>query len=183
MSLYGSSPRVRGTPVLLGLVPRLDRFIPACAGNTRMRSYSFSHSAVHPRVCGEHNSDGRNPSIPAGSSPRVRGTRSHRGGAASADRFIPACAGNTSTSSDTRTPNSVHPRVCGEHASCGLVSLQLNGSSPRVRGTHHLWRRVDQRTRFIPACAGNTGRSPFSASAGSVHPRVCGEHEPVCCLA
>ena len=50
----GSSPRVRGT---LGGVPRDNAtrgIIPACAGNTCLRSSCRLSSRDHPRVCGEH---------------------------------------------------------------------------------------------------------------------------------
>ena len=50
----GSSPRVRGTQVW-GMRPGcVERFIPACAGNTRARAALREAWSVHPRVCGEH---------------------------------------------------------------------------------------------------------------------------------
>ena len=56
----GSSPRLRGTYLLITYVLTERRFIPAPAGNISgylMGSYS---SAVHPRACGEHpRGDGR----------------------------------------------------------------------------------------------------------------------------
>ena len=88
-SLGGSSPRVRGTyldRVLSRSSPRsagnmaratalaLARFIPACAGNIAYRQSASGRPPVHPRVCGEHDTDG----------PYWCGGR----------RFIPACAGN-----------------------------------------------------------------------------------------
>ena len=50
----GSSPRVRGTRFSVLPRPASDRFIPACAGNTRCQQLANSHRSVHPRVCGEH---------------------------------------------------------------------------------------------------------------------------------
>ena len=52
--LGGSSPRVRGTRSRRLARPTPSRFIPACAGNTAIRSAWCSTAAVHPRVCGEH---------------------------------------------------------------------------------------------------------------------------------
>ena len=86
---FGSSPRVRGTPVPLSFRRVRDRFIPACAGNTASLAALYRLIAVHPRVCGEHASEKRSSRTAPGSSPRVRGTLFDRA------RFIPACAGNT----------------------------------------------------------------------------------------
>ena len=94
-------------------------------------------------------------------------------------RFIPACAGNSST---------VAPRC------------RRSGSSPRVRGTGQVTGHADVQSRFIPACAGNSirdqqaartiaGSSPrvrgtaarcrISHGSDAVHPRVCGEQRLV----
>ena len=50
-------------------------------------------------------------------------------------RFIPACAGNSPETGDTRHDLTVHPRVCGEQNAQRLIKRQVLGSSPRVRGT------------------------------------------------
>ena len=50
----------------------------------------------------------------------------------------------------------VHPRVCGEHATKNNINKA--------------------KARFIPAFAGNIAYSSFSISSLTVHPRVCGEH-------
>ena len=70
----GSSPRLRGTPVVGSFRWRPERFIPAPAGNTDSTGIPPSGTAVHPRACGEHWCAGQlNRSI-IGSSPRLRGT-------------------------------------------------------------------------------------------------------------
>ena len=51
----GSSPRMRGTRPACGIDQLRLRFIPAYAGNTSAAASIARHSAVHPRVCGEHN--------------------------------------------------------------------------------------------------------------------------------
>ena len=71
-----------------------------------------------------------------GSSPRVRGTLAGRVVSHVAERFIPACAGNT-------------------NRRYSLLLLQ-DGSSPRVRGTPRDAEIGRWNQRFIPACAGNT---------------------------
>ncbi len=131
----GSSPRVRGTHRLRPDMKTIDRFIPACAGNTIPKVVIISLIWVHPRVCGEHEAKKKVFSICGGSSPRVRGTHPYRNNSILFLRFIPACAGNTSNPAILAIMIAVHPRVCGEHIlwlsnhDCSL------GSSPRVRGT------------------------------------------------
>ena len=114
-SMTGSSPRVRGTPVGEVLSPPSVRFIPACAGNTGIPPSQTAAIPVHPRVCGEHTAAETSPAPLAGSSPRVRGTPTKSMEVYWAQRFIPACAGNTPAAQAGRVRMPVHPRVCGEH--------------------------------------------------------------------
>ena len=131
---------------------------------------------VHPRVCGEHPTEFTAGTSTIGSSPRVRGTLQASLGLSMNRRFIPACAGNTRTLIDSTRPQSVHPRVCGEHPVEILVAPLCDGSSPRVRGTPSPGRSHRSGSRFIPACAGNTIPGVDDTSNEAVHPRVCGEH-------
>ncbi len=139
----GSSPRVRGTgPNTVS--PQLpQRFIPACAGNSRQRSTPHLHQSVHPRVCGEQKDPICRSFRQDGSSPRVRGTDRAGADLAKLGRFIPACAGNSSFRYD--------------------LGDSGTGSSPRVRGTVRRHRTAQQCRRFIPACAGNSSNQ-YSAS-------------------
>ena len=132
---FGSSPRVRGTPIRHSLPRARLRFIPACAGNTCATVGRAEHMAVHPRVCGEHTRYGVTADPGTGSSPRVRGTRLVRFDAGRSRRFIPACAGNTFATAPRPPATPVHPRVCGEHSLNLHVPAPTLGSSPRVRGT------------------------------------------------
>ena len=152
----GSSPRVRGTHLAAvgGWGP--TRFIPARAGNTCCWTRSLPAWAVHPRACGEHPSSAQRGRRPAGSSPRVRGTRTHRRGLHRPGRFIPARAGNTWRAGSKLSDSSVHPRACGEH----------DAAPPRT---------LDD-VRFIPARAGNTSDQIGKGRRAPVHPRACGEH-------
>ena len=131
----GSSPRVRGTRIVFKSNPRAGRFIPACAGNTGCRERGRGTGPVHPRVCGEHFLIKMSRISHYGSSPRVRGTRRERGRSGGIQWFIPACAGNTWRRAGRRCRRAVHPRVCGEHLRIYMQCDQINGSSPRVRGT------------------------------------------------
>ncbi len=133
--LSGSSPRLRGTHRMVLEITTQIRFIPAPAGNATKPSRACRAAPVHPRACGERARRGLLPWRDDGSSPRLRGTRSRRGGAQRHVRFIPAPAGNAFIKL-TGTPEvAVHPRACGER--CGLAIDHFNGvgSSPRLRGT------------------------------------------------
>ena len=172
----GSSPRVRGTHHQRPGATFPRRFIPACAGNTfSAMGYPF-RLTVHPRVCGEHCSSAEAIPTCGGSSPRVRGTPGRASHIGRANRFIPACAGNTARPAASSQGHAVHPRVCGEHSVLIIRSHIPGGSSPRVRGTPRCSHMLAQTPRFIPACAGNTRTTRMRRSSITVHPRVCGEH-------
>ncbi len=161
---------------MLFRTPDGKRFIPACAGNTSGSSIRMSAVSVHPRVCGEHQRGRADLGYPVGSSPRVRGTLQPHQNSPFFLRFIPACAGNTTSSPCAPAAPTVHPRVCGEHDCINRFNNRPNGSSPRVRGTLGKALNDPSIGRFIPACAGNTDHPAITASQHTVHPRVCGEH-------
>ena len=131
----GSSPRARGTPPKNWFPLHIDRFIPACAGNTGPAQQVARYAPVHPRVRGEHVGEVERHGAFSGSSPRARGTPSDRSPRVSSRRFIPACAGNTFSISCPNSNNTVHPRVRGEHRRRGSRRGAWIGSSPRARGT------------------------------------------------
>ena len=131
----GSSPRVRGTHVILSKGFEQIRIIPACAGNTHSRASCQAKHADHPRVCGEHGYGHDSSLDKAGSSPRVRGTRMGSLPRLAQPRIIPACAGNTPSSAAIAVLITDHPRVCGEHIYTFENRDRGFGSSPRVRGT------------------------------------------------
>ena len=154
-STSGSSPRVRGT---VWQYPLLD-----------------VRPTVHPRVCGEQVRGVKRRRSLRGSSPRVRGTVCLLNVERRAVRFIPACAGNSHTTHLALLHGSVHPRVCGEQASCWRNGTRRVRFIPRVRGTgvFHLYKAFP--LRFIPACAGNRSSTWMVGSAPSgSSPRVRG---------
>ena len=153
-----------------------ERFIPACAGNSRSATAGRRTAAVHPRVCGELRALKPGAYLVAGSSPRVRGTRLRLALRLCSCSVHPRVCGELSTSCLLRvadagssprvrgTPagtssaprlGAVHPRVCGELGCRRLPTATSNGSSPRVRGT--------------------PGRFAADGPRPAVHPRVCGE--------
>ncbi len=171
----GSSPRLRGTRLVLPAPARFRRFIPAPAGNASVSALEQSAAAVHPRACGERAARVLPlPSIP-GSSPRLRGTPQGGAGVQSPQRFIPAPAGNAGAQHESGDPGAVHPRACGERCQERFARPAGRGSSPRLRGTRNskVVGRIDD--RFIPAPAGNAWPTSGSAKLMAVHPRACGE--------
>ncbi len=177
----GSSPRLRGTWLYRAGRGGLYRFIPAPAGNIPHPYRRLWLSSVHPRACGEHPRMFTWTLVPAGSSPRLRGTYLADPSRSAKGRFIPAPAGNIQPAHKLRPGGAVHPRACGEH---GLELWLLDtgaGSSPRLRGTCDIAMPARLRIRFIPAPAGNISFSRRRSSHPPVHPRACGEHCSIVC--
>ena len=71
--LFGSSPRMRGTPTDGAYKVGLNRIIPAHAGNSIGAAASMSPKADHPRACGELLWVWETRHQMTGSSPRMRG--------------------------------------------------------------------------------------------------------------
>ena len=152
----GSSPHPRGTPA------------PACRPG--------ASCPVHPRTRGEHLILAVVSMLIFGSSPHPRGTHDRALRPRHSRRFIPAPAGNTSSSTGSNFQPSVHPRTRGEHSDPGGVLRSLSGSSPHPRGTRMQQPWPHPHWRFIPAPAGNTIRPAPLPMRSSVHPRTRGEH-------
>ena len=93
--LRGSSPRMRGTPVLRVGPGFGVRIIPADAGNTVLEKQFDDQGKDHPRGCGEHSPAKSMNMSRMGSSPRMRGTRAGLHEGLQHARIIPADAGNT----------------------------------------------------------------------------------------
>ena len=72
----GSSPRVRGKLLSVGQAFVSGRIIPARAGQTGGGFFALRQYADHPRACGANAAKLALPSLPSGSSPRVRGKQS-----------------------------------------------------------------------------------------------------------
>ena len=156
----GSSPRTRGTPLIVVMMFLPWRFIPAHAGNTSRRSIHSPVLSVHPRARGEHYVWLEDLQKRGGSSPRTRGTLAVFRCARQTLRFIPAHAGNTPHRARFCPESTVHPRARGEHAWPCATRAGKRGSSPRTRGTLKFMTGAGDLTRFIPAHAGNTGSKP-----------------------
>ena len=175
----GSSPHVRGAPLIANRIHGITGIIPACAGSTHALHQPIIGSRDHPRMCGEHNGKLDNVSVPTGSSPHVRGARQCRGGGAEHVGIIPACAGSTITLNLSTTTGRDHPRMCGEHHAILQSVFADQGSSPHVRGALAAWLRTASSPGIIPACAGSTRSHGFDSWNRRDHPRMCGEHRTV----
>ena len=152
----GSSPRVRGKPVIGQNSPMLLRLIPACAGKT--------------------GGDWFNDSLSLGSSPRVRGKPEHVLDTLNQAGLIPACAGKTRSYRAYVDSSAAHPRVCGENQRTRECTLIPRGSSPRVRGKPSSPSSAPESSGLIPACAGKTQLTIQRMPCWRAHPRVCGEN-------
>ena len=137
----GPPSLAQGTRIAVGFSTSISRFIPAC---------------------GELGFYGGNAMKYIGSSPLARGTQPHCQRTRTPSRFIPAYAGNSTSTITFLAPMAVHPRLRGELlVSCLFIALSV-GSSPLTRGTLFLFLFLFLfwHTRFIPAYAGNSQRMP-----------------------
>ena len=154
--LTGSSPRMQGTREHAVALRRTHGIIPAHAGNTGGVRPSLVPLRDHPRACGEHFGTAFAAAVPTGSSPRMRGTPRTRRIVRLIAGIIPAHAGNTFRWLFFGRFQRDHPRACGEHPYRIIPIPESMGSSPRMRGTHHIPHRGRFVPGIIPAHAGNT---------------------------
>ena len=176
MAGLGSSPHARGTQECRQCEGDRQGIIPACAGNTIYKYFSFSCGRDHPRMRGEHASTQAEKLSTAGSSPHARGTHAHAVGHQTGLGIIPACAGNTEGGLKETTKSGDHPRMRGEHEQARFWLWFWAGSSPHARGTLAPASSTYRAVGIIPACAGNTPAGFILPPTGGDHPRMRGEH-------
>ena len=156
--VWGSSPRMRGSPPHPHHHLARPRIIPAHAGLTGGRFVASSTVWDHPRACGAHCVLESFAAAHLGSSPRMRGSPScvkqqnHDLG------IIPAHAGLTMMIARFLINNGDHPRACGAHYDDCKIPYQQWGSSPRMRGSREHRGASRQHRGIIPAHAGLTSR-------------------------
>ena len=168
---------MRGKPVHEFELEFVGRIIPARAGQTSTAFAPAFASSDHPRACGANARPTGHHDGLSGSSPRVRGKRCPAIRVVTRMRIIPARAGQTARSRCRCRTARDHPRACGANGHGQHVTVDVRGSSPRVRGKLRRPPAKTPVTRIIPARAGQTGSSRPPWSAPSDHPRACGANK------
>ena len=171
----GSPPRVRGKGAMPDGIAGHHRITPACAGKREKGLWRFCEYKDHPRVCGEKDCHATSSFFTEGSPPRVRGKVYSKGVGQIYSGITPACAGKRPACPAESALVEDHPRVCGEKARCRMVSRDITGSPPRVRGKEKKGFGGFVNTRITPACAGKRIAMLLPPSLLKDHPRVCGE--------
>ena len=131
----GSSPRMRGSPVMVLCMQLLTGIIPAHAGLTPGAICYACAPWDHPRACGAHLMSNKQKKVVKGSSPRMRGSLTVVVAAAYDEGIIPAHAGLTKSATSFCVIPRDHPRACGAHRNWGGARCRVSGSSPRMRGS------------------------------------------------
>ena len=152
----GSSPRMRGSLIVVPSMKLDGGIIPAHAGLTDTASLPRSSAR--------------------GSSPRMRGSQTGCRAVEGRHGIIPAHAGLTRWWMDSSASRRDHPRACGAHKHYTGETAFDSGSSPRMRGSHIQQFVLVPSIGIIPAHAGLTRRDGRHRRACRDHPRACGAH-------
>ena len=139
-----------------------------------MSAQTAAAAKVYPRVCGGNVCRPFYPPAAVGLSPRVRGKLMVGEAIGILRRSIPACAGETTSSTPGWGIPAVYPRVCGGNSGIADPDGAGGGLSPRVRGKRLVSFWALGLCRSIPACAGETRGHQKPAKKTGVYPRVCG---------
>ena len=94
--------------------------------------------------------------------------------------IIPAHAGLTELCKPFEELPWDHPRACGAHSFSIYEVFSVQGSSPRMRGSHNPRLITLEKIGIIPAHAGLTISYERSLRLRRDHPRACGAHFAEC---
>ena len=172
----GSSPLTRGKRALSEGRPQCAGLIPAHAGKTPRRAWSWGRTGAHPRSRGENGMMMVRRERGRGSSPLTRGKRGDHEGDQAQRRLIPAHAGKTPSVDVAVSFSGAHPRSRGENTEADEDSRALWGSSPLTRGKPHRDRVQRHEGGLIPAHAGKTRPMSWKQISSGAHPRSRGEN-------
>ena len=150
----GLSPRVRGNPLLPGVVDGPLRSIPACTGEPTGVGSDSRSLGVYPRVYGGTEMMLCRFRHGQGLSPRVRGNHHLLADLYDAKGSIPACTGEPDLAHKADDERKVYPRVYGGTTQNVSERMAEQGLSPRVRGNPEEGRPLKALSRSIPACTG-----------------------------
>ena len=170
----GSSPLVRGQPVIPLRWFLMSRIIPARAGPTPNITLYSCDRPDHPRSCGANRMTFQKLGFCDGSSPLVRGQLLFLLRLVCVVRIIPARAGPTYRSPSRPPHPTDHPRSCGANREALPQTGYHGGSSPLVRGQQIRQRHRHPIRRIIPARAGPTVQRARKDRQRADHPRSCG---------
>ncbi len=173
-TIWGRSPRVRGSPNCYAEMLADTGSIPAGAGEPQQAALLLVNNGVDPRGCGGAVPTNSRYTLDEGRSPRVRGSRNsclgdprHRGS-------IPAGAGEPSEYEIVLPESEVDPRGCGGAVRIRNRSTRIRGRSPRVRGSPIPGHACSLGRGSIPAGAGEPPSVTMIANMRRVDPRGCG---------
>ena len=111
-----------------------------------------------------------------GSSPLTRGKLGLDRGLRNQRGLIPAHAGKTRGTGESRPSEGAHPRSRGENIIADPIGAVANGSSPLTRGKLDHASRHGRGQGLIPAHAGKTTGKPDLGPGSTAHPRSRGEN-------
>ena len=132
--IEGLSPRGRGKRLNALCAQRIERSIPAWAGETERWGCEAALHQVYPRVGGGNAHIAFCCPQGSGLSPRGRGKLSVPNCRALWERSIPAWAGETRRKPKRLNRNEVYPRVGGGNGVLNEQRIRQRGLSPRGRG-------------------------------------------------
>ena len=129
----------------------------------------------HPRACGEQAMTATRNGCDYGSSPRMRGAAARHLVPRVQQGIIPAHAGSRWRRRGQQSSTQDHPRACGEQEEFDAWLAEVDGSSPRMRGSACSSIPSSPASRIIPAHAGSSREVGRVVVAAVDHPRACGE--------
>ena len=116
----GSSPRVWGQGVVIGINARGDRIIPTRVGTSILGCIMTIMAKDHPHACGDKFINIRSFRNILGSSPRVWGQGRFSNSSSSSSRIIPTRVGTSITFVTVFSFTKDHPHACGDKIFCRM---------------------------------------------------------------